>query len=808
MAIISGTAASETLNGTPDADDIRGNGGGDTLYGLGGNDTVVGGAGADRLDGGDGNDRVEDSVDGDDQLYGGAGQDNLYVFRGDAVAPTNVLLNGGADADRISFTTFQTSRHTVTVSGGAGGDIIEIFRGQRATIDAGSGNDMVNLYGVDTALVTLGAGSDTLSLGSSPRSTPVVVTDFEVGELGDRIDVNSIAYSADFSWNGSTNPFSDGVVRLVQSDGDTILQVKRGSGFADVIILRTTTASKFEAVNFQGWSPLGGVRQGLHTFGTDTDDNIGGQETADILKGEGGNDTLYGGGGNDTLFGGAGNDTLVAGLGDDVLEGGDGDDILYGGALDRPDGGPDGRDILRGGDGIDTIAFAGPVTVDLAGGGRGSLWTLNDIYVSMERYQLSFWEDRFYGGDADDYVLGGYGSDILEGGGGDDTLYGGDGDDTFRVGFGANQAQGEGGVNTLSFSDQKAGVRYDQNVEDWQTLNADASIKASRIFYVEGSNFGDVIISAGKGKISAGGGDDVIRSIDGFGLIDGGEGIDTVEFSSVFADYTFVLDRTQFSVTAPKIGPGATHALTSVEKLRFADGVITLPDAKVALAGAMILRGDPLRGATGALIADLSAKVTKGALSLGDAVKEIVKAADATTSVASMSYQFFTGQVPTLSGLDFLVSPTGENPNNLGGAYYAEFNVVNRYINFAVNLGKLGEGKTNFTAKYGALSLFDATKEAYKTIFGGTPTDAKVHALIDSRVDYFAYYGGDGATGIGTKAAMVGWLLASAAAEDVGVLARSNDAYLTDLQDGLAPININILSPGYGYYKADYIFGG
>lgn len=55
---------------------------------------------------------------------------------------------------------------------------------------------------------------------------------------------------------------------------------------------------------------------------------------------------------------------------------------------------------------------------------------------------------------------------------------------------------------------------------------------------------------------------------------------------------------------------------------------------------------------------------------------------------------------------------------------------------------------------------------------------------------------------------MVGFLLAAAATEGVGVLARTNDAWLTDLADGLAPINVNILAPGFNYYKSDFIYGG
>ena len=118
--------------------------------------------------------------------------------------------------------------------------------------------------------------------------------------------------------------------------------------------------------------------------------------------------------------------------------------------------------------------------------------------------------------------------------------------------------------------------------------------------------------------------------------------------------------------------------------------------------------------------------------------------------------------------------------------------------------GKNGEGKAAFTTKYGGLSLFDATREAYKAIFGGTPTDAKVHAMIDTRVDYFASYGGDGANGVGTKAAMVGWLLAEAVKADVGMYSKANDAFLADLADGAA-FAIDLVGV---YGKAAYAYAG
>jgi len=177
-----------------------------------------------------------------------------------------------------------------------------------------------------------------------------------------------------------------------------------------------------------------------------------------------------------------------------------------------------------------------------------------------------------------------------------------------------------------------------------------------------------------------------------------------------------------------------------------------------------------------------------------DVFHQIAAYAQGTTSVALASYQFFTGKTPGAAGLEYLVSPTGPNTNNLNSAYYQTFNFENRYINFAVNLGKVGEGVTKFTADYGQLSLFEATRKAYVSIFGGTANDAKVQALLDGRVAYFAAYGGDGAEGLGTKAAMVGWLLAESMKADTGVYARAVDNFYLDLSDGTAQHNIDLVA--------------
>ncbi|WP_291874639.1 hypothetical protein [Caulobacter sp.] len=306
---------------------------------------------------------------------------------------------------------------------------------------------------------------------------------------------------------------------------------------------------------------------------------------------------------------------------------------------------------------------------------------------------------------------------------------------------------------------------------------------------------------AGNDTLQGGAGDDIMYGDAGNDTLTGGSGSDTAGFTGAVANFKISKSGTGWVVadtrTTANVSQG-TDALAEIEKLKFDDRTLTLSltNGQIDTATANILRSSTAF--------ETSLLVGNGAKTVSQGIADLVKAADSTTTVATLAYQFFTGKIPGLGGIDYLVSATGPNANNLNSAYYQSFNLENRYINFAVNLGKVGEGNAKFTAEYGALSLFDATKKAYATIFGGTPTDAKVHLLIDGRVDYFAAYGGDGAGGIGTKAAMVGWLLGEAAKADVGMYARASDAFLNDLADG-ATFAIDLVGV---YGKAEYNYSG
>ena len=197
-------------------------------------------------------------------------------------------------------------------------------------------------------------------------------------------------------------------------------------------------------------------------------------------------------------------------------------------------------------------------------------------------------------------------------------------------------------------------------------------------------------------------------------------------------------------------------------------------------------------------------KTTFSDIKLGETGSTISGTADSTVNVAILSYQFFTGLTPTANGMEYLISSRGGNPYSLSSAYYSQLGIVNRYINFAVNLGSLGEGASAFQRDYGALSLEQAVVKAYGVVFGSPPSVDKVRHLLHDlvpngvngsyeRESYFSAYGQDGLSGQGTKAAMAGWLLSVAAGSGVGVYALSNNEFLWDVARGQAVFGIDLI---------------
>jgi VCBS repeat-containing protein len=455
--------AGQTITGTAGDDTLIGTIGDDTIDGLGGNDVVNAGAGADLIHGGDGFDQLygeaDDDVleggndddilaggDGNDQLSGQAGNDGLVGENGDD------QLSGGADNDSLDGGEGEDTLDggdgddflsdfagTNSFAGGAGGDQIVASSSDGAqTIDGGDGNDTIrHYYRSSASTITTGSGSDTIELAHADvGSAAIIVTDFTAGTGGDMFRLSGddgSLLSLLSGWDGSSNPFGSGFLRLEQSGADTLLQWDRdgtagGSNWETLAVLQNTDADDFTDANFvPGYDPNGSAPAGETITGTAEDDTLTGTVGGDTINGLGGNDVVNGGAGADLIDGGDGFDILYGEADDDVIDGGNNDDYAWGG---------EGADQMSGGTG----------------------------------------NDGLFGENGDDQLSGGDGDDSLEGSEGDDTLVGGDGQDFLTGGLGSDVLTG--GVGGDFFNFQSASDGPDE-ITDFATGTDQIRVSAS-----------------------------------------------------------------------------------------------------------------------------------------------------------------------------------------------------------------------------------------------------------------------------------------------------------------------------------------
>ncbi len=276
--------------GNDDVDARPGSVGG-TVFGRGGNDRILmgagvqrveggsgddfldGGAGADTLDGGWGRDELHGGSEGDtlgggyddDRLYGEGGDDFLretdglsdWLFGGDGNDSIELERNAYAFDPAGSF----------VVSGGVGNDRILVSTGygnqSHVNLDAGEGADHITLGDVSgPAHVRLGGGPDTIFMDrviESPLPGAIFLLDFAPGAGGDGIDLgNRTALRESFlGWDGSSDLFASGFLRLVQRGPDTWLEADmHGWGWTRLLVFVDSNAASFTAANFSGHAPV------------------------------------------------------------------------------------------------------------------------------------------------------------------------------------------------------------------------------------------------------------------------------------------------------------------------------------------------------------------------------------------------------------------------------------------------------------------------------------------------------------------------------------------------------------------------
>ena len=430
--------AGQTITGTNDSESLTGTFGDDTINALGGDDNVSGLAGADLIDGGDGFDFLngdagddvivggndDDFVSGgddDDQLSGDAGNDILFGELGN-----DQLVGGdgddgldGADGDDVLIggdgqDFLSGGLGTNTLTGGLGNDqIVADSTDGAQTIDGGDGDDTIrHFYRSSASSIATGSGIDTITLlNANVGGAAIVVTDFTPGAGGDVFRLSGedgALLSLLTGWDGSSNPFGAGFLRLQQNGADTLLQwdpdgAAGGSNWETLAVLENTDPNDFTEANFEpAYDPGGGAPAGETITGTNDADSLTGTIGDDTIDALGGGDVVSGAAGADDIDGGDGFDFLNGDGGNDIVDGGNDDDYLWGGDGNDQLSGQAGNDIHFGEDGDDTII-----------GGDG--------------------DDSLEGADGDDTLSGGNGFDYLSGGAGSDVMSGGADADLFDI---------------------------------------------------------------------------------------------------------------------------------------------------------------------------------------------------------------------------------------------------------------------------------------------------------------------------------------------------------------------------------------
>ena len=547
MATFAGDMYNNMLMGGPDDDVLWGGMGDDELSGGAGNDRLIGGPGADALNGGPGMDTASytmspegvhvdlntsftsdvderpavrggdaegdsltsieaiwgsafgDILMGDfsaNYLFGNAGNDRITGGDGDD------LLRGGPDNDQLGG-----GPGDDTLYGDEGGDLLEGHDGMDMLFGGMGDDELRGGDGHDYLEGGMGAdelmGGDGMDTAGYTMSSEGVMVDLRYQTIKDNPRI--------------TAPMGGDAM------GDTLMDIEhlRGSMYDDTLIgddMGMAVANDPDTTVDEAMA----ASAGNMLYG-----NMGN----DKLMGMGGNDTLHGGKGMDTLYGGMDDDKLMGEMGDDALKGEEGDDTLVGGpGADKLFGHKfDAQTMKPNNDGDsmnDTADYSmsdAGVTVDLGDVSRAMPNPMGagghaegDELVAIEHLTGSMYDDMLGGDDKVNKLTGMDGDDMLSGGANNDELMGGDGDDTLEGGMGADELTGGDGDDVFIY---KGATIDDRRATDDTTTTDDA-------------NTTDVNEAVDETRYRASDIDDPDAIANGDPMVDGGDGMDTIDASA------------------------------------------------------------------------------------------------------------------------------------------------------------------------------------------------------------------------------------------------------------------------------------
>jgi Ca2+-binding RTX toxin-like protein len=480
------------------------------LFGGQGADTLIGSARNDQILGGEGDDRLEGKA-GDDTLDGGAGNDTLIDTAG-----SGTLWGGVGDDVLIVSRTTGVGPDYITVEGEDGNDdaTVDLAAFSVVNVNMGAGDDIVRLDGLLTGVwSTLGAGQDSILVGGRVLGSGGAfgVTDFAVGDGGDRIDWTALAAGL-IGYQAGTSLFANGYARLVQNGADTRIEIDQDGagrlyGFEGVATLEKVDSARLTAFN------LGIVPQSTATSANDWVQGGAGADVIDLsaggddlAEGNGGNDYFYFGGAftaADRVNGGAGTDSVgLLGnynltLGANSLSGVENFSLLSGTAAG----------------GTEHVSYAiTTVDANVPAGGRLTVYAgglLADESLFFNGYAETDGALSVYGGAGNDTFAGGPANDAFVGGAGDDTMYGLGGMDWLEGGLGADTMRGGPGndlfvyqsaaESTAAKTDHILDFEYVSDHIDLTRIDANTGVGGDQAF----SFIGDSAFSHTAGELRA-----------------------------------------------------------------------------------------------------------------------------------------------------------------------------------------------------------------------------------------------------------------------------------------------------------------
>jgi Ca2+-binding RTX toxin-like protein len=252
---LTGDASIDTLTGGYGDDIIDGLGGNDFLDGLAGNDVLRGGDGDDTIRGGHGNDIVEggagnDSIDfqhdgGSDSIDTGAGDDWILVYRNWRDVVEHVSIATGDGNDQLRYQNFDHG--SLTVAFGNGADRFTLLgTRQDVTLTLGANADVVDF-------------SQNYTMNTLVGEMLVTVTDYVPGV--DQLEWGSYLQNELVGWDGTSNPFVTGHLRLEEQSGQVALLIDRdGSGVdfaaSPFLVLKNVSSGSLSSADFAGFDPF------------------------------------------------------------------------------------------------------------------------------------------------------------------------------------------------------------------------------------------------------------------------------------------------------------------------------------------------------------------------------------------------------------------------------------------------------------------------------------------------------------------------------------------------------------------------